>query len=101
MTGTEENEKKRTAREKQQISSLRSASTASILGTLSEIRSTGRVSILPEIFELLKNSVDDRVLDASRRLLNDLKSKDSVPVIVEAIRKEEYRDIRKDLVASC
>ncbi|MDF1574140.1 MAG: HEAT repeat domain-containing protein [Bacteroidales bacterium] len=86
---------------KQQIESLRSSNRSAILTTIRELRKEGDVSVLPELFNLMLVQDDEEVQYEIAALLNDLKDKESVPVLVEAIANPEYREIQPLLVAAC
>lgn len=86
---------------KQQIQSLRSSNRTAILATLDELRSEGDISVLPELFSLMLVQEDQEVLNKILSLLNDLKDKDAVEILTEAIANPEYEKIRTSLVAAC
>ncbi|MFZ5940674.1 MAG: hypothetical protein ACOYXB_08875 [Bacteroidota bacterium] len=88
-------------REKDQVSRLRSGNVTAILSTINEIRKSGKVSILPVIFEILADGPDERVYSELLRFLNDIKDKEAIPFIIDAIGNSEYVSIRKELVAAC
>ncbi len=87
--------------EKNNIQSLRSGNKKVIIDTISSIRKRGKISILPEIFELMLLTEDQEVMEAAVKLLNDLKKKEVIPVMVDAIKDNNYLAIRKELLASC
>jgi len=87
--------------EKRYIQSLRSGNKKVIIDVISSIRKRGKISVLPEIFELMLLSEDEEVMEAAVALLNDLKKKEVIPVMVDAISDKNYKGIRKELVASC
>ena len=87
--------------EKRNIQSLRSGNKKVIIDTISDIRKRGKISILPELFELMVITEDQEVMEAAVSLLNDLKKKEVIQVIIDAISDKNYLAIRKDLVASC
>ena len=84
-----------------QIQSLRSGNRTAIIGTLKEIRSTGSVPVLPELFELLLNMEDDQIIAEITFLLNDLKDQEAAEVLAEAIGNPLYKTIWTTLVAAC
>lgn len=87
--------------EKNQISTLRSGNSKAILSTLKEIRTTGRITILPEIFELMLITEEKEIISACHVLLSDLKTVDAVPLIISALKEEKFRSIRHLIVSSC
>lgn len=96
-----EQDKKAREAEKQQVSILRSGNSVAILDTIDEIRSTGKTTILPEIFELLLDTEDDEVMEACTGLLNDLKTEEGASYVVAALKNPRYRPVRQILVSSC
>ena len=89
------------AREQSFIKSLRSGNRTAILATLKDIRSSGTVTILPEVFDVLMEQEDEQIYNEAVSLINDLKSKESVPYLTDAIADAEFASIRQELVASC
>ena len=86
---------------REQIRALRSENRIAILAALSALRSTGNVSVLPELFNLLHEQEDEQIRSEIISILNDLKEKDAVPVLADAIRNPENSGILTILVASC
>ena len=89
------------AQEQSFIKSLRSGNRIAILASLKDIRSLGKVTILPEVFDVLCDQEDEQIYNEAVSLINDLKSKESVPYLTDAIADSEYASIRQELVASC
>ncbi|MDX2413802.1 MAG: HEAT repeat domain-containing protein [Bacteroidales bacterium] len=87
--------------EKRNIQSLRSGNKKVIIDTISSIRKRGKTSILPEVFELMLLTEDKEVMEAAVTFLNDLKKKEVIPVMIDAISDKNYQGIRKELIASC
>jgi hypothetical protein len=98
MSEFNESEKER---DKGLIKSLRSGNQTAILSALKDIRVSGKLFFLTEIFDLLLVQEDEAIYLEAVSLLNDLKNKEAVPIIAEAIRNPEYESIRQELVASC
>lgn len=98
MSEREENEK---LQEKNFIAALRSGNRTSVVSALKEIRGTGKVTILPEVFELLLDQEDEQIYRESVALINDLKNKEAVPYLMEALRNPDYQPARQVLAASC
>lgn len=86
---------------KGQIATLRSNNRSAILETIKELRSTGDVSVLPELFNLLLVQEDEEILAEITSLLNDLKNEDAAASLTQAISDPEYRQIQTTLVAAC
>lgn len=100
MENSEKIQKQQEA-EKRNIQSLRSGNKKVIIDAISDIRKRGKISILPEIFELMLITEDEQVMEAAIKLLNDLKKKEAIPVMVSAITDTNYSTIQKELLAAC
>jgi len=98
MSEREENEKER---EQKFIAALRSGNRVSVVSALKDIRSTGKITILPEVLELLLNQEDEQIYNESVALINDLKNEEAVPYLVDALRDPEFQPARQVLAASC
>jgi hypothetical protein len=86
---------------KQQIAALRSSNRSLILDTITELRSDGDISVLPELFNLLLIQEDEEIQAKITALLNDLKDKEAADILVKAIANPEYEKIQTSLVAAC
>ena len=95
---TEEEKKNQ---EKLQIQALRSGNHSAIRSTLKELRIHGKVSILPEIFELLAEQEDEELVLEISSFLNDLKDQEAAEQISLAILNPEYKAVQTPLVAAC
>lgn len=87
--------------EKRQISILRSGNINAILNTLTEIRKHGRLTILPEIFDLMLASGNIDVIRSCSSLICDIKSEEAVPILIDALEDKKYYLIRNLLLAAC
>ncbi len=96
-----DNFNKKKEEEIRNIQSLRSGNGKLIIEAISKVRKRGSITILSEIFELMRITEDNEVKEACINLLNDLKKKDVIPIILDAINDKNYLAIRKDLLASC
>jgi hypothetical protein len=95
------NNPKEKAIENKQISILRSGNKNATLDTIKEIRESGNINVLPEIFELLLSSEDDQIISSSSELLNDLKTQEAAELIISALKNDKYKPIRNFLTAAC
>jgi HEAT repeat protein len=95
---TEEEKKNK---EKLQIQALRSGNHSAIRSTLKELRIHGKVSILPEIFDLLADQEDEELLLEISSFLNDLKDQEAAEQLSRAIISPEYKAVQTPLVAAC
>ncbi len=87
--------------ERRNIQTLRSGNKKAIIDTISDLRKRGRISTLPELFELMLITEDQEIMEAAVKLLNDLKKKEVIPIMIDAIADKNYLPIQKELVASC
>lgn len=84
-----------------QIQSLHSGNKSAILNTLKELRSLGRVSILPEIFQVMLVQEDEQIVEELTSFLNDLKDPEAAEVLAKAVANPEYKSIQTVLTAAC
>lgn len=99
----EDQEKKERAQalEQEQISQLRSGNSKTILDTLKRIRTKAKLSLIPEVFNLMLITEEDDILHACSGLLNDIKSKEVQPYIIEALKNPKFDKINGLLLSSC
>ena len=88
-------------REKDQINALRSGNRTAVLETLKALRTSGKVSLLPELFCLLVDQEDEEIINETSSLLNELKDQEASAYLAEAISNPEYAGIATLLVAAC
>lgn len=84
-----------------QVEALRSGNRPDILAALKEIRNTGKVAILPELFDLLIDLEDEQIAGEIIALLNDLKNQEAAAVLAGAISNPAYEELSTVLVAAC
>ena len=86
---------------KGRIRALRSGNRPVIISTLRELRNSGNVSVLPELFELLAGQEDEQIAGEICNLLNDLKDQKAAGLLADAIQNPDYRSVSISLVAAC
>jgi len=96
-----EQDQGRDNRLRHQLGALQSGNRSAILAALREIRHTGSVAVLPELFELLMDQEDQQIASEITGLLNDLKEQKAARVLVAAIDNPDYEQISSLLVAAC
>ncbi len=96
-----ERAQKQTEEERKYIQSLRSGNKKAIIDIIKEIRKRGRTTILPEVFELMATTEDAEVKDTAVKLLSDLRNKEVIPVMIDAIADDSFVSIQKELIGSC
>jgi hypothetical protein len=89
------------SKSKEIISNLRSTDSDLVLETIDKLRESGNSLILPELIELLHNTELPQIKKSVLNLLSELKNKESVPLLMTAIKNEKYAHERKDIVACC
>ena len=80
---------------------LFSANTATVLAALNSLKEKGNKAYLPPLFDLLNSSPEPEIETEILFILNNLKIKDAVPVLVEALQNSKYLPIRKKLTTTC
>jgi len=89
------------SKSKEIISNLRSPDSDLVLETIDKLREAGNNLIFPELIELLHNTELPEIKKSVLNLLSELKYKESVPLLMTAIKNEKYANERKELVACC
>lgn len=87
--------------EKEWIKTLASGNSEHILRTIYEIRNSGSVTVLPALFSMLSSKSEVAVRGEILRLLSDLKSQEAIPLIIEALDKNDFKEYLPSFVASC
>ncbi|MCK4663796.1 MAG: hypothetical protein KAT68_13070 [Bacteroidales bacterium] len=86
---------------KQYIKKLQSDNSSDIENTIEKIRINGNCHIIPEIINVIKFSTNEEVRNKSIRLLNDIKDKNAVPYIIDAIKDKENKQVIDIITSSC
>ena len=101
LSGMENKSIKLSKEEKLMISKLQSGELPLIIEVLREVRVNGSVRIIPYLFEIVASGEFAPVEDEIIRLMSDIKKKDSVPYIVESIKKYNFKEQTARIVAIC
>ncbi len=80
---------------------LFSAKTEIVLLALQQVKEIGNKAYLPLLFELLTANPEVEIQKEIRNLLANLKDKEAVPVLAEALQEKKYKTIRKDIATAC
>jgi hypothetical protein len=80
---------------------LFSANTATVLAALNTLKEKGNDAYLPLLFDILNSNPEAEVEKEIMFILNNLKIKDAVPVMAEALQNPKYLSIRKKLTTAC
>ncbi|MCF6241715.1 MAG: HEAT repeat domain-containing protein [Bacteroidales bacterium] len=83
------------------INKLQSNDIEEVLFALKELRNTGNKNLIPVVIELLSKHKNERVKKSITELLYDLKYQAAAPYIVEAIKSDNYKEIRAQLLSVC
>ena len=86
---------------KEILTDLNSTDPEFVLETIEKIRESGNRLIMEGLFELLHNTTFPEIKKSILNLLSELKNKESVPLLIEAINNDKYLVERKELVACC
>ncbi len=83
------------------IAGLTSGSETQILKAIADLGEKGNALYLPFLLELLSNSPGEEVSRSILELLGNLKDKETIPYLVDAIRDVTDKSLRRDLVTCC
>jgi hypothetical protein len=89
------------ARSREIISNIKSKDIEFVLETIGKIRESGNSAIMDALIDLLHNTKYPEIKESILKLLSELKNKDSVPILIAAIKDEKYSNECKDLVTCC
>ncbi|MBN2773763.1 MAG: hypothetical protein JXR31_05910 [Prolixibacteraceae bacterium] len=94
-------EKKDFKPDKEIISKIQSDDENTNLAVIELMRTSGRKEYIPYLIDLAGSTNYETVYSEVFKLLDELKSKDSVVPLISAIQNNKYKKIRKKLVESC
>ena len=80
---------------------LFSANTATVITALNTLKEKGNNAYLPLLFDLLNSNPEAEIEQEIIFILYNLKIKDAVPVLVEALQNSKYLPIRKKITSAC
>jgi len=83
------------------LTNLISTDSEFVLETIEKIRESGNKFIMEGLFDLLHDTTSPEINKSILTLLSELKNKESIPLLIEAISNEKYVNERKELVACC
>ncbi len=83
------------------LADLRSTDPEFVLETIEKVRESGNHLILEGLFDLLHHTELPEIKKSVLNLLSELKSKESVSLLISAIKNEKYANERAELVACC
>jgi len=72
-----------------------------VIDSIKQLRQSGKLSDITVLFDLLVSNKNEDVQHEILSLLNDVKDKNAVEIIVDAIRDAKYASIQKEIVSIC
>ena len=96
-----EAENSRKTRLQAQVRALHSGNKRTILEALETIRQESEPFIIRELIDLLPEQVEPEISEGIFAILNDLKSQEAVPVLMECIQDPEYAPLQEKLLSAC
>jgi hypothetical protein len=83
------------------VSNLKSNNPAIVLGAIEGIRATGTGAQFAELLELLHETNSLDIKKQILRLFSELKSSDTIPLMIDALQKKRYAGELKELLTCC
>ncbi len=83
------------------LKALQSTDSLMVIEALDELRVSGETSDIPILVEMLHQSQSQEIKTKIVGLLANLKEKDTVPLMIEAIKNQKYAPELKQLVSCC
>lgn len=93
-------EKQQATKRKQLLAHLQSGDEAKALGALKELRVYGNDASVAPLIAALVSTKSEKVYEASKRVLHELKTPNAVPPLVAALRDDATKGHRHVLVAT-
>jgi hypothetical protein len=72
-----------------------------VIEALDDLRESGKVADIPVLIELMNQTQNREIKSKIAGLFGNLKEKEAVPLMIEAIGNAKYSMILKELVSSC
>jgi HEAT repeat protein len=83
------------------LKGLNSANQDIVLDAIDALRASGKTSDIPVLLELLLQSNNPEVKAKIAGLFANLKEKETIPMLVNAIQDQKYEKVLKQLISSC
>ena len=80
---------------------LFSANAETVLAAVESLQEKGNKEYLPMLFEILLSAPEAEVKEAILKLLGTVKDKETIPVFIEVLQNEKYKNIRKEIITTC
>uniref|UniRef100_UPI0032170B42 hypothetical protein n=1 Tax=uncultured Draconibacterium sp. TaxID=1573823 RepID=UPI0032170B42 len=81
--------------------SLFSANSNEVISAINIIKDKGNKEYLPLLFELLLSEPDAEITKEILLLLGTVKDKETIPVFIEALQKNKFIPLRKNILTTC
>jgi hypothetical protein len=94
-------EKKETQEYRSLLAALQSKDADIVLKAISDLKSLGDASLMPELLTLLANSENDEVQQQVAQLLFDLKDPRALDVLIDHLTDARFATIRVQMLAAC
>ncbi|WP_163714094.1 HEAT repeat domain-containing protein [Mangrovibacterium lignilyticum] len=83
------------------ITNLKSGNTDLVSETIEQLSESGNSAYLPFLIELLHSTSNNEIKKRIARLLAELKHSDAIPLIIDAIKNQDYATELQYLVSAC
>lgn len=83
------------------LKGLNSANQDIVLDAIDALRASGKTSDIPVLLDLLLKSHNPEVKARITGLFSNLKDKEAIPMLVNAIQDKKYEEVLQQLVSSC
>ena len=83
------------------LKGLQSEDSLRVIETLEDLKVSGKASDVPMLIELLHMTQNAEIKSKINSLFANLKEREAVPHIIEAIQNQKYAPERKELLACC
>lgn len=83
------------------LNKLESQDRAIVLAAIRKLHESGNSAYLPKLIEILSQTDDEEIGKGIRKILSEIKHRDAVPILIEAIQNKDYSGVLQPLISAC
>ena len=72
-----------------------------VMSAINSVKEKGNKLYIPMLFDLLNSNPEKEITDEINKLLSTVKDKETTKSFIDAVENEEYKSIRKLVLAAC
>ncbi len=83
------------------LNKLESQDRAIVLAAIRKLHESGNSAYLPKLIEILSQTDDEEIGKGIRKILSEIKHRDTIPILIEAIQNKDYSGVLQPLISAC